>query len=386
MIHTRKKFLATTSAAATAAAFAGFPNIALGKGEPIRIGLIPPITGSNALLGQQEVDGVRLAVEQINARPGKVYDNRPFEVITEDATNDNQAAVSALNKILGENIVALLAPVLSTEIQAMSPVMKSHDIPWMTGGTAVKNTQLGVPSIFRLRASDGLTAAAMTAFALHEKKSKRPAILHASDAFGTGGADQILLNLKKYNVEPVANEQYPKDTNDFTAEILKCKTANCDSLLVYVQNPSDTAVILQQIRSLGLKVPIIGSPSLGNQSAIDIAKANANGVYCAQDFIIGFNSNVATRFLTAFYKRFGHAPDVGSGSGWIYDGVYLLADAYKKAKGTDPKATVAALRATKGWEGVMGTFTCDDEGNMIHQLSIGEINNGKIKLVKKVSA
>ncbi|GAC1313253.1 MAG: ABC transporter substrate-binding protein [Isosphaeraceae bacterium] len=385
MTQDRKNFLATAGAA-TAVAFAGFPNIALGKGEPIRIGLIPPITGSNALLGQQEQDGVRLAVEQINARPGKVYDDRPFEVVTEDATNDNQSSVAALNKILGEDIVALLAPVLSTQIQAMAPVMKSHDIPWMTGGTAVKNTQLGVSSLFRLRASDGLTGAAMTAFAVQEKKSKRPAIIHASDAFGTGGADQIVLNLKKFNLEPVANEQYPEDTKDFTAEILKCKSANCDSLLIYVQNPSDTAIMLQQIRSLGLKVPIIGSPSLGNQSALEVAKAAANGVYCAQDFIVGFNSNVATKFLTSFYKRFNHAPDVGSGSGWIYDGVYLLADAYKKNKGTDPKAAIALLKRTKNWEGVMGKFSADGEGNMIHQLSIGEIENMKIKLVKQVSA
>src|SRR5476649_27693 len=302
MDQTRKKFLVTSAAVATGAAAAGFPNIVLGAPEPIRIGLIPPITGSNALLGQQEQDGVKLAVDQINARPGKVYDGRPFEIVTEDATNDNQSAVAALNKILGENIVALLAPVLSTQIQAMAPVMKSHDIPWMTGGTAVINTKLGVPGLFRLRASDGITAAAMTAFAVNEKKSKKPAIMHASDAFGVGGADQIVLNLKKMSMEPVANEQYPKDTKDFTAELLKIKTAGADALMVYVQNPSDTALILQQIRSNGLKMPIIGSPSLGNTTALDIAKQSADGIYVSLDFIVGFNSAVATKFLTTYYN------------------------------------------------------------------------------------
>jgi len=130
--------------------------------EPIRLGAIPCLTGSNALLGQQEHDGILLAVEQINARPDKVYDGRPFELVEEDATNDNQAAVAALNKLLGENVVAIICPVLSTQVQAMAPVMKSHEIPWMTGGTAVKNTQLGVPGMFRLRGSDGITAAGMT--------------------------------------------------------------------------------------------------------------------------------------------------------------------------------------------------------------------------------
>jgi len=385
MHQNRKKFLVTSAVVATSAAITGFPNIVLGAPEPIRIGLIPPITGSNALLGQQEQDGVKLAVDQINARKGKVYDDRPFEVVTEDATNDNQSAVAALNKILGENIVALLAPVLSTQIQAMAPVMKTHEIPWMTGGTAVKNTQLGVPGLFRLRASDGITAAAMTAFAVTDKKAKKPAILHASDAFGTGGAEQIVMNLKKFNMDPVANEQYPKDTKDFTAELLKIKTAGADALLMYIQNPSDTALILQQIRSNGLKMPIIGSPSLGNQSALDIAKQSANGAYVGLDFIVGFNSSVATKFLTSYYNTFHHQPDVGSGSGWIYDGVFLLADAYRKQKSTDPKATIAALKKTKGWEGVMGTFNCDGEGNMVHAISIGEINDDSIKLVKKVT-
>jgi len=381
----RKNFLAAGAATLTLAA-AGAPNIVLGAPEPIRIGLIPPITGANALLGEQEQDGVRLAVDEINTRPDKVFAGRPFEIVTEDATNDNQTAVAALNKILGENIDALLAPVLSTQVQAMAPVMKTHGIPWLTGGTAVKNTQLGVDGLFRLRASDAITAAAMTSFAVQDQHAKRPAILHASDAFGTGGADQIVANLKKLSIEPVANEQYPKDTKDFTSEILKCKSANCDALLLYIQNPSDTAVILQQIRSLGLKVPIIGSPSLGNQTALDIAKASADGCFVGLDFIVGASSDVATRFVRNFTAQFGHAPDVGSGSGWIYDGVYLLANAYAKQHSSDPKATIATLRATKDYQGVLGTFTCDSEGNMIHQISIGKIENSKATFVKKVTA
>jgi branched-chain amino acid transport system substrate-binding protein len=381
----RKKFLASAGAAASIAV-SGIPNIVLGAPEPIRIGLIPPITGANALLGQQEQDGVKLAVDEINARPDKVFGGRPFEVVVEDATNDNQSAVAALNKILGENIEALLAPVLSTQIQAMAPVMRTHAIPWLTGGTAVKNTQLGVEGLFRLRASDGITAAAMTAFAVQDQHAKRPAIMHASDAFGTGGADQIVANLKKFSLDPVANEQYPKDTKDFTAEILKCKSANCDALLLYVQNPSDSAVILQQVRSLGLNVPIVGSPSLGNQTALEIAKTSADGCYVGLDFIVGAKNEIGTRFIDAFTKQFGHAPDVGSGSGWIYDGVYLLARAYAQQKGTDAKTTIATLRGTTDYHGVLGTFTCDGEGNMIHQISIGRIENAKVALVKKVSA
>lgn len=380
----RKNFLAATGAAATSAVV-GFPAIVGAAPEPIRLGTVPCLTGSNALLGQQEHEGIALAVDEINARPGKVYDGRPFEVVEEDATNDNQSAVAALNKVLGENIAVVICPVLSTQVQAMAPVMKTHDIPWMTGGTAVKNTQLGVPGMFRLRASDGITAGGMTNFAVKDKKAKKVAILHASDAFGTGGADQIVQDLQKLGLTPAANEQYPKDAKDFTAEILKIKQSGADALLMYIQNPSDTAIILKQIKSLGLTIPLIGSPSLSNQTAMEVAGKDANGAYGAVDFIVGFNSNVATHFLTAFYNRYHHLPDVGTGSGWVYDAVYMLADIYKKQKSTDPNKTIASLKGVKNWEGVLGNFTCDGEGNMVHSVSIGQIENGKLNLIKKVS-
>ncbi|HEX3464314.1 MAG TPA: ABC transporter substrate-binding protein [Candidatus Elarobacter sp.] len=380
----RKTFLAASGAAAAGTAF-GFPAIVGAAAEPIRLGTIPCLTGSNALLGQQEHEGIALAVEEINARKDKVYGGRPFEIVEEDATNDNQSAVAALNKLLGENVVAVICPVLSTQVQAMAPVMKTHDIPWMTGGTAVKNTQLGVPGMFRLRASDGITAAGMTNFAVKDKHAKKVAILHASDAFGTGGADQIVDDLKKMGMTPVANEQYPKDAKDFTAEILKVKQSGADALLMYIQNPSDTAIILKQIRSLGLNIPIIGSPSLANQTAMETAGKDAYGTFAAVDFIVGFNSNVATHFLTAFFNKYHHLPDVGTGSGWVYDAVYMLADVYKKQKGTDPKQTIASLKGIKHWDGVLGTFNADPEGNMVHSVSIGMNDGGKLKLVKKVS-
>jgi branched-chain amino acid transport system substrate-binding protein len=380
----RKNFLVTTGAAAASAAL-GVPAVVGAAPEPIRLGTIPCLTGSNALLGQQEHEGISLAVEEINARKDKVYGGRPFEVVEEDATNDNQSAVAALNKLLGENVVAIVCPVLSTQVQAMAPVMKTHEIPWMTGGTAVKNTQLGVPGMFRLRASDGITAAGMTNFAVKDKKGKKVAILHASDAFGTGGADQIVMNLKNMGMAPVANEQYPKDAKDFTAEILKVKQSGADVLLMYIQNPSDTAIILKQIRSLGLTIPVIGSPSLANQTAMETAGKDAYGTFAAVDFIVGFNSNVATHFLTAFYNKYHHLPDVGTGSGWVYDAVYMLADVYRKQKSTDPKQTIASLKGIKKWEGVLGTFNADGEGNMVHSVSIGQNDNGKLRLVKRVS-
>jgi branched-chain amino acid transport system substrate-binding protein len=386
MSETRKRFLVQSAVAGAASTFA-FPNVVLGKGEPIRIGTIPPITGTNALNGQEELEGAHYAVEEINSRPGKCFDDRPVELVVEDATNDNQAAVGALNKLLGENVVAVVQPVLSTQIQAMAPVMKGVPLPWMTGGTAVKNTQLGLNNLFRCRASDAITAHGLVDFAVKDKKLKKIGVLHSSEAFGSGGADQVEVSLKNYNMKVVGREGFPKDTKDFTPELLRLKSAGADGIVAYVQNPSDTAIILDQFKSLGMNanIALLGSPAVGNTTALATAGAAAEGIYVAQDFIIGFNSNIATKFITTFYREYHRQPDVGTGQGWTRDAFLLLADTYRKIGTADPAKAVEALHKTKHWEGVLGDFTCDAEGNLVHNMSVGIVKNGKVTLVKTVT-
>ncbi|MBV8602476.1 MAG: ABC transporter substrate-binding protein [Candidatus Eremiobacteraeota bacterium] len=382
MSVTRRTILA---GAAAGTATLAFPNVVLGKGEPIRVGTIPPITGPQALNGEEEVEGAQYAAEEINSRPGKCFDDRPIELVIEDATSDNQAAVGALNKLLGENVVAVVQPVLSTQIQAMAPVMQKAGLPWMTGGTAVKNTQLGLRNLFRCRASDAITAHGLVDFAVKEKGLKKIGILHASEAFGVGGADQVETALKTYNLKAVAREGFPANTKDFTPELLKIKSAGAEAIIAYVQNPSDSAVILDQYKSLNLtSIAFIGSPAVGNPTALNTAKTAADGIYVAQDFIIGFNSNVATKFITNFYRKYHKQPDVGTGQGWTRDAFLLLADTYKRIGTTDPAKTVEALHQTKHWEGVLGDFTCDTEGNLVHNMSIGLVKSSKVSLVKTV--
>ena len=366
----RRAFVGTVSATAAAAA-AGFPNIVLGKGEPIRLGVIPPLTGGNALNGEEGHDGAEFAVRTINARSGKVYDDRPFELVVEDATSDNQTAVAAMNKLLTENVDAIALPVLSTQIQAMEPLVKPTGTPWLTGGTNVKNTLLGCESLFRFRASDALTAAGLVNFAVGELKKSKIAIMTSSEVFGVGGGDQCEIALKKLNMQAVSRQSWPVGAKDFTPEMLKIRQAGADAVIVYVQNPSDSALIFAALHQNDLKLPLIGSP----------AGANANGNYAAIDYI---PSPATQAFSVAFEKVYHRKPEVGSGEGWVYSAVLFLADVYRKIGTTDKAKTVAAIHATKDYPAMMGTYTCDADGNMLHELGIAQIENGSVKLVKTV--
>ena len=181
------------------------------------------------------------------------------------------------------------------------------------------------------------------------------------------------MNLKKWASTPVANEQYPKDAKDFTAEILKIKQSGADALLLYIQNPSDTAIILKQIQSLGLGIPIVGSPSLeqpdrdggrrkGRQRRVRRGRLHRRLQLERGDAL---PDRVLQQVPPSARRR--HRFGLG-----LRRGVHARRHV-QEAEGHRSQADDRVTKAIKNWEGVLGTFSADAEGNMVHSVSIGQI-------------
>ena len=78
-------------------------------GQPFKIGVIAPTTGGTALIGQQSVDGARMAAEEINAEGGLA--GRPIEIIAEDEAGQPAVGVAAMNKLVySDKVNFLLGP------------------------------------------------------------------------------------------------------------------------------------------------------------------------------------------------------------------------------------------------------------------------------------
>ena len=83
------------------------------SGDPIKIGLFGPMSGTNAAVGLSQQEGVMMAVKEINAAGG--IEGRPIEVISEDDENDATTAVSVVNKLINNNeVVAVIGSVNSS--------------------------------------------------------------------------------------------------------------------------------------------------------------------------------------------------------------------------------------------------------------------------------
>jgi len=348
--------------------------------EPIKIGLVNETTGPNAEAGSYTVNGTQLAVDEINAKGGIL--GRQIELRIEDNQSTNPGTVLAYSKLIGEGgMTAIVGPIRSTQIQAASPTIQKGGVPALVGGTDPSLTKVNNPWIFRVRPNDSYSSRVIAEFGVNTLKLKKWAIVHSTDAFGSGGVKALTAVLQSYGVTPVLTQGYTNNSQDFTPVVLAIKKSGADILATYMTNSPDVGIFAKQLRQLGVGVPWVGSPSVITDTALKLAGPALYGTYAVADFTPG-SSPEAKAFAEKYKARYKLDADVYSS--WAYDALHLLKQAIESAKGTDPDKLRAALLAVCGWKGVEGTYCFDKNGDGLHGYNVVHNEDGKISFLKHI--
>ena len=364
------------SAVALAALLAGSAFAA----DPIKIGLVNETTGPNAEAGSYTVNGTRLAVEEVNARGGIM--GRPIELKVEDNQSTNPGTVLAYSKLIGEGgLTAIVGPIRSTQIQAASPTIQKGGVPALVGGTDPSLTRVNNAWIFRMRPNDSYSSRVIADFGVNSLKLKKWAIVHSTDAFGSGGMKALSAALEAAGVQPVLVQGYTNNSQDFTPIVLAIKKSGADILATYMTNSPDVGIFAKQLRQLGVGVPWVGSPSIVTDTAMKLAGPALYGTYAVADFTPG-SSAEAKSFAEKYKAKYKLDADVYSS--WAYDAINLLKQAIESAKSTDPDKVRAALLGVCGWKGVEGTYCFDKNGDGLHGYNVVRNENGKIAFLKHI--
>jgi branched-chain amino acid transport system substrate-binding protein len=164
--------------------------------EPLKIGMVAPISGPAAELGHYESQGAKLAVEEINKAGGLL--GRPIEFVIEDDQTTNPGVVLAFSKLAGDkDIPAFIGPIFSTQVHAMAPDIQRTDRPVMIGATDPQLTHMGNPWLFRCRPNDTYSARVIADYGVNTLGKKKWAIVHSTDAFGSNGMKNLVEVLKR---------------------------------------------------------------------------------------------------------------------------------------------------------------------------------------------
>jgi branched-chain amino acid transport system substrate-binding protein len=348
--------------------------------DPIKIGVMAESSGPNAEAGVYQINGAKMALEEINKAGGVL--GRQIELRIEDNQSSNPGSVLAVSKLTsGGDLTALIGSVRSTQIQAVAPTVMKAGLPMMIGGTDYGLTHSNNPWIFRARPNDGYSAKVIADYGVNTLKLKKWAIVHSTDAFGNGGKTNLTESLKALGITPVTVQGFTSNSQDFTPIVLAIKQSGADAVSSYIANSTDVGIFAKQLRQLGVKAEWVGSPSLSTDTAMKLAAEALHGTYSIADFAIG-SSPEAEAYAKKYKDKYKIEPDLYSA--WSYDAVNLLALAIKNANSTKPEDIQKALHGIKGYKGVEGTYTFDKNGDGLHGYNIVKNEDGKIKFVKHI--
>lgn len=350
----------------------------------IKIGYVENLTGQQATLGQYDLAGVELAIADVNAAGGVL--GQKLELVTADARSETTGAVNALKKILAENsdIVALIVPPYTAITLAMEPIIRDFGVPTFTGGTNTTITRMGNKWMFRNRPDDEIVARVMATFAVEDLKAKKIAIFHNSDSFGTGGAKVLQEFLKsKYGITPVAVVGHNTGDKDFSAQLMTFRMRGVDTILSY-SFPIESGLLTRQIRQMGMKVNLVGSPAMASADTLQLTGKASEGVYAVADTVPVTDKHPDAK-TAAFAKRYHAKAGVFSDYGAAYyDTVQMIAEAIRRAKSTDRDKVRAALHTLRNFDGYTQTYTVDQQGDAVHSATVVQIKNGVPTPVKTV--
>lgn len=353
------------------------------KPGAIVVGHVASMTGDTATFGRSADQGMRMAIAEINAAGGVL--GRPIELVTEDDRSVTEEARTAAQKLIQrDQVVALLGEVASSRSLAAAPEAQRAKVPMISpGSTNPRVTEVG-DYVFRACFIDPFQGAVMARFAVDELHAKRLAILFDfKQDYSVGLAQFFRETAQQLGAEIVADERYTSGDIEFRAQLTKLRAANPDVIFVPGYY-TELGLIAKQARELGITVPLLGGDGWDSEKTLEIGGPAVEGYYFSTHYAADSDSPRVQSFVNGFQAKYGATPDAMAALG--YDTAKILADAITRAGTTDEPALRDAIAATKGFEGVTGNISMDDQRNARKDAVVLKIEGGKFRYYRTVSA
>lgn len=345
--------------------------------ETVKIGVYLPITGGNAIGGQLELDGVKLAHQQY-----PTVDGKKIELVVVDNKSDKVESANAVKRLIEKDKVrAIIGTYGSSLAMAGGEVAEKAGIPMV--GTSCTNPLVtqGKKYVFRVCFIDPFQGAGAADYALKELKAKSAAMLiEVTEDYSVGLGNFFKQNFTKNGGKIVSVMNYQKGDQDFTAQLTEIISKKPDVLYIPA-NFAEGAIIMRQARELGAKFSILGGDAMDNPEMVKIGGDSGEGFGYTT---FAYSPNMAEKLMSPIQKQFtaqwrkafpGKDPAALTGCG--YDAYLLIYNAIKSAKSTDPAKITAAIASTKDMPGVTGTTTINKTHDAEKSVGIIKIEKGK---------
>lgn len=381
----RKKFLSVGSlllgATMMGALFAGCGGSGGGgaSSNDIKIGANFELTGGVANYGSQALNGLKLAVKQVNDAGG--INGKKITLVTADNKSEASEAANAATKLISNDRVrVLVGPATTSNVLATTQIATDNKIPVIapTGTNPKITVENGnvKPYVFRSCFIDPLQGEVMAGFAAKTLQAKTAAIyVDSSSDYSKSLAEVFTKKFEEAGGRVVIQEAFLQKDQDFKATLTKLKAQNPDVIFIPAYY-EEVGKIVKQAREMGVTVPMLGTDGWDDAKLVEIAgAAPLNGTYFSSHYSVQDSDESVKKFIEAFKAEYKQEPSVFAALG--YDAGVMLIDAIKRAGGDDPEKIRKALEETKNLQVGTGVITIDANHDPIKSAVVLEMKDGE---------
>lgn len=340
------------------------------QSDEITIGAVLPLTGGGSYWGSHSQNGIAMAVTDINSRGG--IEGKQLKVIYEDGQCDPTTALTATQKLVNiDGADIIIGEVCSSASQAMADWLETQEKLMITPCSEAPGISEGRDFVFRTTTPTPKMAEAL-AQEVKDSGHDKAAVLVLNNDFGVSIANSFKESFYMIGGTITGEEKYPGDTGDLRTEIRKLEKSDPDAY-VLTGYPGDSVIAVKQLREMGINKPIFGGTGIASQSDFVEQLGNlAEGVT-----IIDFQDTTEKDFQKRYEQEHGSWPGITSCASLAYDDILLLEHAIGKS-GEDPSSLKEELAKIRGFNGVSGDITFDEDGNLVRDFGVYIVRNREI--------
>lgn len=352
--------------------------------NPIRIGVMLPLTGDAAAWGVEPLNAMRLAQEEIDNAGG--IDGAQLEFIVENDKCDPATAASAAQKLISvDKIKIIFGGGCSGETLAAAPIAEEAKVLLISPLSTSPDITNAGDYVFRTAPSDAGQGAVAARFTYENMKARRAAIIAEQTDYAEALARVFRTDFEKQGGTIAAQESFQSKDTDLRAQILKIKRiASLDIIYLVPQSPATAELLFKQLKAQEVTTQLVGSETTILRDKIKENPALFAGLIATEPYF-DETSEHAKQFLATYEEKFNAKPSIPpSFVANAYSQTYLLKEGIEKV-GFDVEKLKAWLYTVKGWKHVLGELTIDEHGDALGQYAVQEIqSNGELKQITVV--
>jgi len=333
--------------------------------QTVRIAHAGPTSGGIAHIGKDTENGVRMAIDDINAQGPVIGGKRiKFELAAEDDAGEPRQATAVAQKLCDSKVAGVVGHLQSGTTIPASSIYNKCGLPHITAAATNPDvTKRGFNTTYRVIANDNALGAAVAYFAHDALKIKTVAIIDDRTAYGQGLADVFKATAEQKGIQVLALEYTNDKATDFTAILTAIKAKKPDAIF-YGGLDAQAGPMLRQMEQLGLaNVKYFGGDAMCTEKLVELSSkaGTVKNVTCATGGASIQKMQGGADWKKRYDARFPGQFQVYSP--YAYDATFVLVDAMKRANSVDPQVYVPFISKTQ-FKGITANIAFTAKGEL----------------------